>query len=346
MADLYIRKGPNSSRTLAPAKSPIVNVVKDYRWTLSENRAEVSSARVVEYYQNSGQLISALAFYAKQLAGKGGGEENPYKYLYYANPTNFVYYFPYLSDQRVDRTNAFDYGEGKNPFAPLSQIGQLAHAIGRKADQGLTAKVAEFFTGVGQWTEVVKSLLGSFQPGRVDMLSPESWKSSDDANYTFNFDLLNTYDSSAEIKKNRELCFLLSYQNAPYRRNVSIMDPVCIYDVHIPDVISLPVCFISNLKISNLGNSRILYFEGKPRLIPEAYRLSITFSSLLEASRNILWGVEENKPIQVIEKVNAYEMLKEAGPEVGNMIKDTLAGEKQGSANSDSLYNNLFRTGT
>jgi hypothetical protein len=78
------------------------------------------------------------------------------------------------------------------------------------------------------------------------------------------------------------------------------MDPSVIYDLHIPDVVSLPACYMDNLEITNLGNTRIMKFNGVDRIVPEAYRISMSITSLLLPTRNIMMGLDTGQPVVTI----------------------------------------------
>ena len=58
---------------------------------------------------------------------------------------------------------------------------------------------------------------------------------SDGESYKVQFTLSNTGKFN-DVQRNWELCFILTYQNRPNRRSVSLLDPPVIYNTTIPGV--------------------------------------------------------------------------------------------------------------
>ena len=342
--------GANLSRALIPNGSPIVDVTGKYAWTLSKNRAEVPSVQIEEFQINTGQLVAGLYYYTKQGVNVGsktffdgnglkGGKEivsglvkggaiadDPYKYMYWATPTGFIYNLPWLGDEKFSRSNSYagdDGGVGKAAGVAKGAAKQGAKqggnllgvgGIGAAAAGGNPAAIAASI-GVGVAVtagKIAVGAIGGIIPGKVGTNKAKSWDSTSATSYTVNFDLLNTFNNTDDIRRNRELAYLLTYQSSPFRRNFAVTDPPCIYKVNIPDVVHLPAAHVSSLAVTNLGNTRLLNLDGQARTIPEAYRFSITFEPLLEESRNIFAGVETDADkVEAISEENIAEALKE-----------------------------------
>lgn len=321
---LYVKTDEKTSAMMRPASgSGLINVVHDYPWTISNNRAEVPVATVTEYQINSGQLMAGLYYYGKQIVNtvsdtisqgsyfRGGSTSgNPYEFMYFANPTGFNYIFPWLKDSKFERGNSFELSSHTSHIAELGdKMWAFPDPIGPDGKRVSVGKFRTIGKFVGATSRLLKSGLGiasGFIPGNLSNAAPQHWTNSTGQNYTIEFDLLNTYTDS--IRNNRELAYLLMYQNSPYRRNFAVIDPVCIYQLSIPDVVHLPACYVSNLSVTNLGNTRLLKIDGENRTVPEAYRFSISFSSLIEESRNIFWGVENsNDKISAISTQDAFQ---------------------------------------
>lgn len=333
---LYTKTGEKNSAMMKPTGSGIIDVVNDFSWTLSNNKAEVPVAYVTEYQINSGQLLAGMYYYAKQIKNTltdtwdnlslgllergGAATKDPYKFMYFATPTEFNYVFPWLGDTKFSRTNDFNTESGSTG---LAEIGRNAISYGNTGGRGKGKKgkgiantfrgFAEILGGTGAAVKAGSSVLSKGIVGTIGLNSSKSWAGTSGQNYIIEFDLINTFNNTDEIRKNRELAFLLTYQNSPFRRNFAVIDPVCIYQLSIPDVVHFPACYVSDLSVTNIGNTRSLKLDGETRTIPEGYAFSITFSSLLEESRNIFGGVDSSDSrIEAISDQHAWDAISSA----------------------------------
>jgi hypothetical protein len=88
------------------------------------------------------------------------------------------------------------------------------------------------------------------------------------------------------------------------------MAPPVIYSLKIPDIVYMPACYMSALEINNLGNTSDYQFPDKKfRTIPEAYDFSMTFTSLLIPSRNILRALDNNDVVEAINNVEGMRQI-------------------------------------
>ena len=130
---------------------------------------------------------------------------------------------------------------------------------------------------------------------------------SDGPTTTINFILDNTYDSFTDeegvpsYQKNWELIFLLLYQNLPNKRNRLFFDPPVIYRADVPGVFHYLYSYMSGLKVEALGNTQPRKIslnikdhkestdnnQSTETLIPEAFSVSITLTSLLPETKNL-----------------------------------------------------------
>ena len=128
-------------------------------------------------------------------------------------------------------------------------------------------------------------------------------------NIAVEFYLLNTIKPE-DIRKNYEFCYLLTYQNLPNRRSINVLDSPPLYRAKVDGYKTLPVCYINDLKIENVGAVRLVDI-GKTsniqpsnsvlrgvgygadtnsttvRMIPEAYKISFTLQSVFMNSQNM-----------------------------------------------------------
>ena len=93
----------------------------------------------------------------------------------------------------------------------------------------------------------------------------------------------------------------------------------------IPDVTYFPACYVDDLTITNLGNTRTLNLGGGAKVVPEAYRFSINFKSLTEESRNIFGGVDGSEQLEVI-STNPDGAFGQIGGAIGGAI-DSFTGD-------------------
>jgi hypothetical protein len=349
-----------NSKFYKPTKgSGDINVINNMAWTISpiSSRKDVPFIELTEYQQTTGQLIASLVYYGRVFTriGTNGTKalyepDDPsqvYQYKYFAEPTGFTYILPYFNPKKLARTNTF--GSEESPFAGLLDIGNQALSYGKGG-------VFSIFSQIAQAGGAAKTIAGAMLPGAINFENPQSWTGTGIETIEVTFDLFNT-GTWKDIENNRRFCHLFSYQNTPSRRNFAIVDPPVIYSLNIPDVVQFPACYVSSLNITNLGNNRIISVDGGDRVVPEAYRIAINFTSLLMPTRNIMRSLEENKKVQAISDVataqKAAELyaqnFQEGFQNKENLVKlrnalrdlDKEAGNKEGT--TEKFFVNTFR---
>lgn len=303
-AKISYKQSTDDSRYYEPGSggSGIVNVVDQMAWTLSpqSSRKDVPRMRLTEYQQSTGQLIASIIYFSRtfqgistdnlgnKLLGKTDALE-VYKNKYFGKKTGFSYILPYFESSNLKRSSSFSGGED-------SGLGAI------------TSKLPAFLTNstigkaLGTVDVVANSIAAAanvLMAGKINFEFPKRWDNTEPESYSTTFDLFNTgtYD---DIIANRRFCHLLSYQNTPSRRNFAIIDPPVIYSLVIPGIVDLPVCHIESLEITNLGNIRQMEIDNGTRNIPEAYRITISFRSLLMPTRNIMLATEVGKSVEAI----------------------------------------------
>lgn len=301
-------KSDANSKFYKPIGDGLIDVVNDLPWTLSpkSSREDVPFIELVEYQQTTGQLIASLVYYSRvidKISSSNLGvlvspddPEEVYRYKYFAEPTGFRYKLPYFNPKKLARGTTF--GNDENPFSGLLQLGSQAASYGTRGTASMIAEAFEF-------GRAGLSLISSTLPGAVNFENPQSWTSTSPETIEVTFDLFNT-DSVDDVERNRNFCHLLSYQNTPSRRNFAIVDPPVIYNLYIPDVVQFPACYVNSLNITNLGNTRIMNLGGTARTIPEAYRIAISFNSLLMPTRNIMNALEKGRKVEAISDIEPF----------------------------------------
>jgi len=332
---IQYKQSDKDSRFLQPVGDGTIDVL-DMAWTLSPKaaRKEVPYIRLAEYQQTTGQLIAAIVYYgrvATRLINNGVAtalqpDKDPfevYKYKYFAKPTGFTYKIPYFNPKKLARGNTFD-DVSANPIAGVAGMGSNMRAF-MGVEKGLNWGT-EALSKVKSVRDIITGIADTLLPGKIGFETPKSWTDTTVETYDVTFDLFNT-GTLEDVENNRNLCHLLSYQNSPSRRNFAIIDPPVIYSLTIPDVVHLPACYVSRLDITNLGNTRVKFLASSdgntsvPRTIPEAYRISMTFTSLLLPSRNILLALDKGTTVEAISDITPFN-------DELNRFSSTLIGER------------------
>lgn len=289
----------DNSRVYKPiGGTGVIDVLSDMPWTLSPkvSRADAPRMFLSEYQQSTGQLLASIIYFSRVFdrinfsdslsvtIGKDADPSLAYRDKYFASATGFSYILPYFEPQNISRNTVYSGQDNDNPFKSLA------------ADSFFTKnKIGMGLSNITTNATFVKGVIDASMAGKINFEMPKAWESTGTETYSTTFDLFNTNDFS-DIENNRRFCHLISYQNTPSRRNFAIVDPPVIYSMRIPGIVDLPVCYISDLKITNLGNTRII--QGKT--IPEAYRIALTFTSLLMPTRNIMLATESGDIVQAI----------------------------------------------
>ena len=313
---------------LIPTNRSGINVTADFPWTTLPARARtnVPCIELREYRITSSTLIQSFIQQARSAVDAyGGAGENflgsikngikmldfnvsddemnkwidalpnvkdvafldPYKHLYPVTSTGWFYVFPFLTGQNQKSSSSWGKGGKDDISQAITQVktkgvshGAIGNVINMAEVAGQTSKIFNILEP-GTYTETIKH----YTP-------PEG------ESYKVQFTLSNTGEFM-DVQRNWELCFVLTYQNRPNRRSVSLLDPPVIYNTTIPGVNQLLYSYISELQIDNLGTSRYINLPIGRKLIPEAYNISFTINSLLTPTQNLLLYAHTGSKIEV-----------------------------------------------
>lgn len=253
---------------------------------------------------------------------------DPYKGLYAVEPTGFIYRLPYASPENFTQTNSWGDPEGQIKKAAGGVldvlVGDTFSAEGEEnKDFTRATKIG------GALTEVAKGVMTA-TGGVIKSEKPKSYQGPQTTDsVTVKFILYNTVNFS-DIKRNWELCYLLSYQNLPNRKGINLMDPPKLYRVLIPGYRQFPMCWVTNLKIKNLGAvrmvdiddpNRVIAYAGldvanyspSVKMIPEAYELEITFEHAFFSAQNLFAYALQPSNV-VTTTVSLTEVLQNPAP--------------------------------
>ena len=314
----------SDSRFLKPQGGGLVDVVNNFSWTLSPKnaRGDVPYVELTEYQQTSGQLGASLLYYSRiamNAVDNGAGAifspSDPaevYKYKYLAQPTGFVYRFPYFSTVKHNRSTNFSGEDGKSPFQSSIDLGKSILGFGtNRQSANFFAKELGVLGKLSTIADVAIAAANTYFPGNINFELPQKWASTTEDSISIKFHLFNTV-SLDDIDSNRNLAYILTYQNSASRRNFALNDPVVIYSLVIPDVVNFPVCYMDSLSITNVGNTRMINNQGVPRIIPEAYEFNMTFKSLILPTRNIMQALDKGSTVQAINNVQNLQQARDA----------------------------------
>ena len=97
---------------------------------------------------------------------------------------------------------------------------------------------------------------------------------------------------------------MITFQNLKTRTSFLTYVPPCLYTIKTDGCVggfNWPVAIVSNLEIESIGTTRVINeFVEANVLIPEAYKVSITFRQLLPTSSNIFLGSMGGETVDVI----------------------------------------------
>lgn len=259
----------------------------------------------------------------------------PYRGLYAVEPTGFIYRLPYKSESNFSQSNSWGDPE-KYAGKALGSVLQtfFGGGGGAGADGGAAGgEEGAGGPGIGQVAgsimDIAKGVMTA-TGGVIKAEKPKSYQGPQSTeSITVKFILYNTINFK-DIKRNWELCYLLSYQNLPNRKGINLMDPPKLYRLLIPGYRQFPMCWVTSLDIKNLGAVRMLditdensiintrisplaagaasSYSPSVKLVPEAYEITITFESAFYSSQN-LFAYSLNPSSVVTTTITVSEVL-------------------------------------
>ena len=197
--------------------------------------------------------------------------------IYFTRPTGFQYRLPIYKSPTITTGNWSDSSSGF---------------------------VSDFVTGAMKTIRNISDAVNLAQPG-VYIEKPMYFQEPSPRSETVTFPLANTIrrGTVSPIQQNYELLWLLAFQNKPYKTSFGRTPPPKIYSVSVPGQFSMPYAYISNMSVDFQGTirkSKVYVPTGNgsgtinSKLIetpvPDAYQVSITFSSLIKDYGNTMLG--------------------------------------------------------
>lgn len=327
----YTKLVPNAS---------VVDVVEEMYWSNpSENKEEVPSIflreKELQYGAWATQLSTLLTTLGQGTAAAAGavgsaiaGTSNlknvdSYVQLYSAQETGFYYNIPWLLKSGDSLRNI------NNSWNSISGLGDLiknSNSNKKQEESGLFGAVAGGVAG---------AVVGALTPG-FGFEDTKQYESTTQNSVTVTFPLYNTIDVQTAY---RHFCFtnLFTFQNLKTRTSLMTFIPPKIYEVdaYATGGLYMAAAYVSDLKIDSIGTTRAISDSayGGYILIPEAYKVSITFTDLLSQSSNVFAGVLGGTKVQVTNGGQVVTGLANAAQAGVNTINNGLAAGVNGLKN-------------
>ena len=196
--------------------------------------------------------------------------------IYLTKPTGFKYALPFFNNTPMSIQNNWAGTSGMYESRVASAINEGVETISEAA-------ISFNLTQPGTFIE-----------------KPKYYQYADGGKtVTVTFPLLNTIKltDKTPYQQNYELLWILAFQNRPYRTSFSRISPPKLYTLQVPGQEYLPYCYISNMTIDFQGTRRTLPVSVPSvaggsivtnTSIPDAYIVSITFTSLIAETGNTM----------------------------------------------------------
>lgn len=267
----------SSTANLPSATPQGQSIVQDIFSTLATSTKEILQP-ITQVLSNTGSIPSIVGDLGDPI-GLNDKSVTPYQSLYISKLTGVVYNLPYFEDVFRHSTNAFsDSYDGPNPLGGL-----LNSEVLNRANQSMSE--------IAGWASVLS------QPGTfIERPKFYDFKGQGES-FNVNFPLLNTVDIGASLIQNYEFIIKLLKANRPYRKNKFLIDPPHLYEILIPGTRYVPYAYISGLNVDFIGNKRKLRVQinvdddingVKEIIVPDAFNITITFTSLVTDSGNFI----------------------------------------------------------
>jgi hypothetical protein len=272
---------------LKPSGSGVVDVYREMYWSNLGDKSEVPSVFITEKELQYGAWATQLGNILSQtnnIFGKGGSNASTvdsFIQLYAAENTGFYYHFPWLiknGDTLRNIQNSWETTQGiSNLFtSTASNAGGVAGAVGSVIGAGIGLAVGTQTPGFG------------FE-------DTKQYSSTSQQTLTISFPLFNTMDIESAFN-HFSFVNLITFQSLKTRTSLMSYIPPKIYEVDGGSVggVYMAAAVISDLKIESIGTSRRMSdyrgFGPNDIIIPEAYKVTITFTDLLSQSSNVFSG--------------------------------------------------------
>jgi len=263
---------------------------------ITKSTATATAVEALDYLvakvtgQESGSVSGALSNFKSKINSfidKGVDKSILSEYLvsylgiYLTEKTGFKYSFPFFEGNPHKLTNSWQ-----------SSI-QTKPTWGSMIDKAM------------DWADTQAATINIMAPGTYIEKPKYFHYPYEGESISITFPLLNTIrkNSYVSYQQNYELLWILAYQNKPYRTSFARILPPKMYTVTVPGMKFLPYAYISNMDVQFLGTRRQLPVNTPKgeviTSIPEAYNVTLTFTSLIADVGNLMVSKGFHKAINV-----------------------------------------------
>lgn len=279
---------------LRPKGSGIIDVVNKMIWKNYGSTEEVPVLYITERELKYGTWTANLLQVLTQINNLASGQNlDSYLALYAAEKTGFSYFLPYLAGNDANLRN-------------ISNTWNRAN--------GLMDTVASFAGSKGNSADIVGAAMGvvagMVTPG-IGYEETYQFGQTQLQELTVTFPLYNTVSQEAAFD-HYSFVQLFTFQNLKTRTSLLTFIPPKIYtvDTFSQGGIYMAAAYVSNFKVDSIGTTRRMRdfssFGPREILIPEAYRVSITFTDLISQSSNIFAGTMGGTKIEVTQDISDF----------------------------------------
>lgn len=268
--------------------SSVVDVYNDMVWANLGNKEEVPQIYAVEKELQYGAWATQLSNILAQGINLATTQNvDSFVQLYAAKNTGFYYNFPWLL-KNGDKLRSVE-----NTWSSIQGLGDFLGTSAKGSDNTL-----------GKIVGGAIGLAAGFATPGFGFEDTKQYESTTPQSLTITFPLYNTIDTQTAF---RHFSFvnLITFQSLKTRTTLMSFIPPKIYEIDAFSVggIYMAAAVISNLQIDSIGTTRRMSdwqsFGPREILIPEAYKVSITFTDLLSQSSNVFAGALGGNKIQV-----------------------------------------------
>ena len=242
------------------------------------------------------------------------GSTDPYGQLYSGLATKFVYKLPYLLKDGSTLKGKTDNTWSEFKLEDIPLVGDTlskASKLGEKIITGFG------FENTGNYSETKKRSV------------------------VIEFPLYNTMDIGDTIK-NYEFISLFGMQNLKIRTSFLTYIPPKIYSVESTGRggVYMPAAYVSSYDVRSIGATREIQIGGNTHLIPEAYKVSITLTELIQESANIMQGSLGGSKTQVIKNYDGTfrDIARGTAGQVNDLITPAKPGLQEGFDKAITLF--------
>jgi len=252
------------------------NIVTDYTWTATTGSYKEECPRIFArtFEPLNSDIYNNLANWAKSIE-----PNRQYKTYYndlHTTETRDDWVFPYFDDTARSFTN--EWGDQRVDSTSSKVTGLLAQYFDKYVTDAVTNAAA-----------AAQEIGAIFQQNNNSMLlePPKFYQyGNSDTDVVIEFPLINTIDPSIDISKNWDLIYKLIKENRFERLGGAATKSPYLWSIIIPGyrAIRWASC---NVDVTFVGNRK--YIGNK--IVPEGYRVKLTFKSLYTEPRNFMADV-------------------------------------------------------